>query len=187
MASNIKAVGQAVRPDADEAGELFREAVRGATPLADRLRAPAAKPTPAGLPRAPTDDVPDAGRGMEVDDGRGRAFGVSRKTLRELAGGRLPPQATLDLHGHSARVAREHLVRFVTQARTDGLRVVLIITGKGERPRGRAPAAPGERLRDLVPGWLAGPLASALLAFTPARAEHGGAGAIYVLLRSPTP
>jgi DNA-nicking Smr family endonuclease len=183
MPSNINAVGQAVRPDADE-GELFREAVRGATPLADRLRVPAAKPTPSGLPRA---DPPVDSRGMEVDDGGGRAFGVSRKTLRQLAAGRLPPQATLDLHGHSARVARERLDRFVIQARTEGLRVVLVITGKGERPRGRAPASPGERLRDLVPTWLAGPLAPALLAFTPARAEHGGAGAIYLLLRSPTP
>jgi DNA-nicking Smr family endonuclease len=182
----MSVVGEAVRPDADEADELFREAVRGAKPLADRRRVPAARPDPVGLPRA--HEVGPDGQGLQVDRGRGRAFGVSRKTMRDLAAGRLAPQATVDLHGHTSRAARDRLSRFLAQARAEHLRIILVITGKGDRPRRpREPDLPRERLRDLVPDWLAGPLAPAVLAFTPARAEHGGAGAIYVLLRSSTP
>lgn len=174
MAGNIDLVGHAVRRDADEA-DLFREAVRGATPLVDRQRvsasAPAAGPRRSAPARGP----------FEVDGSGGRAFGVSRKTLRALASGQLPVEATLDLHRHPSRAAQERLTRFVAESRAGGLRVVLVITGKGDRSRSL------ERLRDLVPDWLAGPLSPAILAFTQARAEHGGAGALYVLLRTATP
>jgi DNA-nicking Smr family endonuclease len=172
-------VGHAARGEADEGdGELFREALRGVTPLSDRRRVPVSGRT-AGAPaqRAPAEETP----GLQLDADGARAFGVSRKTLRELAAGRPAPQATLDLHRHGSRVARERLTRFVVDARAAGLRAVLVITGKAERSRGP------ERLRDLVPDWLAGPLAGSILAFTTARAEHGGAGALYVLLRATAP
>jgi DNA-nicking Smr family endonuclease len=173
-------VGQAVRGEADEGdGELFRRAVRDATPLADRRRVPVSgRSAGAAAPRAP---APRDATGLQIDAGGGRAFGVSRKTLRELAAGRPAPQATLDLHRNRSRVALERLTRFVAESRDSGLRAVLVITGKAERSPGP------ERLRDLVPDWLAGPLAASVLAFTPARAEHGGAGALYVLLRATVP
>ena len=173
MAGTIDLVGHAVRRDADEA-DLFREAVSGATPLADRQRVGASRST--GVRKAPRPTGP-----FEVEGSDGRAFGVSRKTLRALAAGQLPVESTLDLHRHPARAAQERLTRFVAESRGSGLRMVLVITGKGDRSRSL------ERLRDLVPVWLAGPLSPAILAFTPARAEHGGAGALYVLLRTATP
>jgi DNA-nicking Smr family endonuclease len=179
MAGTINLVGQAVRRDADEA-DLFREAVRDATPLADRQRVRATADVPARAPAGPR-RAPRQSGPLEVEPSGGRAFGVSRKTLRELAAGRTPPEATLDLHRHTARAAQERLTRFVAESRTAGRRSVLVITGKGDHSRSL------ERLRDLVPVWLAGPLAPAILAFTPARAEHGGAGALYVLLRTATP
>jgi DNA-nicking Smr family endonuclease len=173
-------VGHAVRGGADESeGELFRRAVRGATPLADRRRVPVSGRS-AGAPaaRAP---APEESTSLQLEEDGGRAFGVSRKTLRDLAAGRPAPQATLDLHRNGAALARERLTRFVAESRADGLRAVLVITGKAERsPR-------PERLRDLVPDWLSGPLAASVLAFTPARTEHGGAGALYVLLRAIAP
>jgi len=168
--------------DGDDAGELFREAVRGATPLHDRRRVPISGPARAGQRRAkPARD--DGTAKLHVDEAGGRAFGVSRKTMRELAAGALPLQATLDLHRHTSREAYERLTRFLAESRATGLRSILVITGKGraEEPAGMASR---ERLRDLVPAWLSGQLASRVLAFTPARAEHGGAGALYVLLRT---
>ncbi|HWM89032.1 MAG TPA: Smr/MutS family protein [Kofleriaceae bacterium] len=179
-------MGHAVRRDADEGGDLFREAVRDATPLADRHRVAASSRPPrsprsiGASPAASAAEGRPAPRpaGLQIDGERGRAFGVSRKTMRELASGRPPTEATLDLHRHTAQSARERLTRFLTESRAAGLRAVLVITGKGERSQGP------ERLRDLVPGWFSGPLAPAILAFTPARAEHGGAGALYVLLRA---
>jgi DNA-nicking Smr family endonuclease len=173
-------VGQAVRGDADESeGELFSRAVRGATPLADRRRVPVSgRSAGAAAARAPASEQTTS---LQRESDGARAFGVSRKTLRELAAGRPAPQATLDLHRNGARLACERLTRFVAESRAAGLRAVLVITGKADRSPGP------ERLRDLVPDWLAGRLAASILAFTPARAEHGGAGALYVLLRATAP
>ncbi len=173
-------VGQAVRRDADEDGELFREAVRGARPLADRRRV-AVSGRSAGAGARPASPAATESKGLQRDGASGHAFGVSRKTLRELAAGRLAPEATLDLHRRTAAAARDRLTRFLADSRASGARAVLVITGKAERSPGP------DRLRDLVPDWLCGPLSGAVLAFTPARAEHGGAGAIYVLLRASRP
>jgi DNA-nicking Smr family endonuclease len=173
-------VGQAVRRDADEDGELFREAVRGARPLADRRRV-AVQGRSTGAAARPAAPAPAKRQELQRDGASGHAFGVSRKTLRELAAGRLPPEATLDLHRRTAAAALDRLTRFLADSRASGARAVLVITGKAERSPGP------DRLRDLVPDWLCGPLAGSVLAFTPARAEHGGAGALYVLLRASRP
>lgn len=130
-------------------------------------------PAPAE-PRAPAFAVSE-------DRSHGRAADVSRKTARELAAGKFPPLARLDLHRLTLDHARERLAAFVAEARSAGHRSVLIVTGLAER------SPVGTRLRDHVPGWLAGPLGGSVLAFAPAAAEHGGAGAIYVLLRLPRP
>jgi DNA-nicking Smr family endonuclease len=57
-----------------------------------------------------------------------------------------------------------------------GCRCVLVVTGKGVES--------GGTLRHMVPRWL---YESAnrehIVAFCPAQARHGGAGALYVLLR----
>ena len=172
-------VGQAVRRDTDEDGELFREAVRGARPLADRRRV-AVQGRSAGAAARPA-AAPAKSQDLQRDGASGHASGVSRKTLRELAAGRLAPEATLDLHRRTAAAALDRLTRFLADSRASGARAVLVITGKAERSPGP------DRLRDLVPDWLCGPLAGSVLAFTPARAEHGGAGALYVLLRASRP
>jgi len=59
---------------------------------------------------------------------------------------------------------------------------VLVITGKGGAEDGDASAR--GVLRRQVPLWLsASGLREAVIAFAPAAAEHGGAGALYVRLR----
>ncbi len=163
-----------MRHSNDDGAELFADAVSGTQPLANRERA--RPPDPAGSARAPSPPAPPAFT-LSEDGSSGRAPDVSRKTARELAAGRFPPRATLDLHRMSVEVARERVMSFVTDARSAGHRSVLIITGVAER------SPSGARLRDHVPGWLSGPLGGVVLAFAPARAEHGGAGALYVLVR----
>lgn len=181
MPSSIEDVGEAARRDGDDATDLFREAVQGATPLADRHRVRVIGPAAARSREAsPGAAQPrEKTRVLRPDGEGGRAHGVNRKTVRQLAAGRLAPEATLDLHRLTAEAARERLERFVARSRAANHRVVLVITGKAER------SPVGGRLRDLVPGWLSVPLAAAVLAYAPARPEHGGAGALYVLLRSP--
>ena len=65
-------------------------------------------------------------------------------------------------------------------------RLVLVITG---RPRPAEAADRGERrgaIRAKVLDWLAlGPHASRIAAVRPAHRRHGGAGALYVVLRRP--
>src|SRR5258708_1982920 len=75
-----------------------------------------------------------------------------------------PPNAGLD--------------RFVRQAWRDGLRVLLIITGKGSVRDG------GGVLRRNLPRWLAsGEHGPRVLRIESAQPRHGGSGAYYVLLR----
>ena len=73
--------------------------------------------------------------------------------------------------------AHRALARFVARAYDDGRRAMLVITGKGSRE--------GEGvLRRAVPRWLAEPSCrGVVLAIEEAQGRHGGAGALYVLLR----
>ena len=165
-----------MRHSSDDGAELFADAVSGARPLENRERA--RPPAPTGTARA-TGEAAATTFVLSEDGSRGRAADVSKKTVRELAAGAFPPRATLDLHRLTIDEARGRVATFIADSRAAGHRSVLVITGMAER----SPA--GARLRDHVPGWLAGPLGGSVLAFAPARAEHGGAGALYVLVRQP--
>jgi DNA-nicking Smr family endonuclease len=105
---------------------------------------------------------------------------------RRMIRGKLKPEARIDLHGMTLADAHPALIRFVTDAWDRGLRLVLVITGKGSRApedEGPIPARRGV-LRQQVPGWLAAPpLATFVLEVREAHQRHGGGGAFYVYLR----
>ena len=105
---------------------------------------------------------------------------------RKLAKGLLQPDFTLDLHGHTVAAAHARLDSGLGQAGAMGARVVLVITG---RPRPVEAADRGTMrgaIRAKVLDWLAlGPHASRIAAVRPAQRRHGGAGALYVVLRRP--
>lgn len=110
---------------------------------------------------------------------------MDRKTFERMARGKLAPEARIDLHGMTLSEAHGELIRFVLNAHTDGLRLILVITGKGKRgeDHGPIPARIGA-LRHQVPQWLAlPPLGLAILQVTTASLKHGGEGAYYVYLR----
>ena len=68
------------------------------------------------------------------------------------------------------------LAGFVTGSRAAGRRCVLVITGHGRMS--------GGILKSAVPRWLHEPeLRHHVLAIAPARPQHGGHGALYLLLR----
>jgi len=112
---------------------------------------------------------------------------MDRRRFEKLRRGRLEPEARLDLHGMTSARAHAALAGFVAAAFAGGLRLVLVITGKGRA--GEAEALAPHRhgvLRHSVPHWLAAPpLASKVLQVAPAHLRHGGAGAYYVYLRRP--
>ena len=84
----------------------------------------------------------------------------------------------IDLHGMTQDHAHATLDRFIAAAWSDGKRMLLVITGKGNVGSG------GGVLRRSVPRWLAaGDHAARVLRVETAQPRHGGGGALYVLLR----
>ena len=117
----------------------------------------------------------------------GRAPGLDRSSAIKLAKGKFTIQGKLDLHGMTQRQAHAALIDFIQTSFCDRKRNLLVITGKG-RPKGREEVVGyGKRegiLKSTVPKWLdESPLQGLVLAFTTSQREHGGAGALYVLLR----
>lgn len=103
----------------------------------------------------------------------------------KMTRGKLEPEARIDLHGMTMAEAHPELIRFILNAQTAGLRLVLVITGKGKpaADHGPIPTRTGV-LRHQVPHWLRmAPLGPAVLQVTESHLKHGGGGAYYVYLR----
>ena len=107
----------------------------------------------------------------------GAVIGVDRRLADRLKRGRLPIDATLDLHGLTQSEAHAAVQGFVARAAERGRRTLLIVTGKGRRDGAGV-------LKSALPRWLnEAPVRDDILALAEARPEHGGSGAFYVLLR----
>ncbi|MFO1049870.1 MAG: Smr/MutS family protein [Geminicoccaceae bacterium] len=101
---------------------------------------------------------------------------LDRRSWLRLRRGRYPIDARLDLHGLNQVEAHGRLAAFLSGAQARGNRCVLVITGRGLRY--------GGTLREMTPRWLeAEPNRRLVLSFSEARLQHGGEGALYVLLR----
>lgn len=110
---------------------------------------------------------------------------MDAKTHGKMTRGKLAPEARIDLHGLTLSEAHPELIRFILNSQSDGMRLVLVITGKGKRNQdiGPIPQRMGI-LRHQVPHWLRmPPLGQAVLQVSEAHLKHGGSGAYYVYLR----
>jgi DNA-nicking Smr family endonuclease len=152
---------------------VWAEAMRGVTPLPGR-RAPAPPPL------LPNDPPPAADR-LPLEAGpapRAQFAGLDRANAERLKRGLRPIEARLDLHGRTQVEAHRELIDFVEASYRGGRRCVLVVTGRGFGPDG-----PGV-LKRAVPRWLAeAGLRRRILAVAAAQPQHGGAGALYLLLR----
>ena len=197
--------------DEDDDARLWENVTRSVKPIARRKIVPeAAAPTPAARTREPERGTepdrkpPDAPAGRErVDidklrigakDGPaqaagarpgsgglsyGDAPGVDRRTATRFRRGLMPMDAKLDLHGHTRESGRQALTGFLRAHRAAGRRCVLVVTGKGLKDDWSVGA-----LRQALPGWLNAPdLRRLILAYCQAQPQHGGSGAVYILLR----
>lgn len=107
----------------------------------------------------------------------GASAGVDRRTADRLRRGKMKLDGTLDLHGMTQAKAHGALTLFIETAHMADKRCLLVITGKGQGILKRA-----------VPFWLSDPfLKPKILSVMTARQEHGGDGALYVLLRRRRP
>ena len=172
----------------DDELQLWRRAMTGVTPLhpappeppggkgqpgttdaagATPPKAAAHKPA---RPERPTTQLPHLAPGVTA--------GLDHRTAERLRRGKLAIEARLDLHGLRQAEAHAELAGFVERSYQAGLRVLLVITGKGTL---REEAGV---LRSQVPRWLNEPrLRQRVIGFQPAQRRHGGDGALYVLLR----
>lgn len=116
-----------------------------------------------------------------------------RRTAQRLGRGNVEPESRIDLHGESLGTARFALLNFVVRQRQLGIRLVLVITGKGSSPFARhtlhghshfhTPEREG-KLRREVPIWFHDiEFRKHIIGFQPAHPRHGGGGAFYVKLR----
>ena len=61
---------------------------------------------------------------------------MDAKAFARMSRGKLSPEARIDLHGMTLAEAHPELIGFILNAQAQGLRLVLVITGKGKRRRG---------------------------------------------------
>ena len=172
--------------------DLFLDAMNGVAPLkrSGRQVTPEGETDPT---REPYDsDTETVKQLRELVDGKiefqlefseeyieGRVSGLDTRILAKLKTGRLSPEGHLDLHGQNAPQAYANLIQFMKDSYLAGRRCVLLIPGRGKN----SPEGYGV-LRDRVKTWLTqDPFKRVVLAFCTALARHGGAGALYVLLR----
>lgn len=196
-----------------EDAELWARITRTVEPLAGRARpigpphgkslkpsapshavARGGKRTAAGLATASSASAAPSGKVGQPKVHRVPPGGtLDRRTRQRLARGMVEIEARLDLHGFGVEEAHARLRAFIIRARGQGLRTVLVITGKGASPHVRhtlhgyehwhAPERAG-RLRRLLPEWLSeAGIAEHVAGFQPAHPKHGGGGAFYVRLR----
>jgi DNA-nicking Smr family endonuclease len=105
---------------------------------------------------------------------------------QKLQRGKIALEAIIDLHGMRHGEAHAALHRFLWQAQARGIRLVLVITGKGKSPQGGFASGEGGILKRSVPEWLREPaLRGLVVGFEAAADIHGGSGALYVRLRRP--
>lgn len=111
---------------------------------------------------------------------------LGRRLKQRVARGRDPIEARLDLHGFTQTQAHAELLRFLRRAQSDGVRIALVVTGKGTgKGTGHHEGAPVRGvLKRQVPMWLSLPeFRFLVVGFEDAHLGHGGQGALYVRLR----
>ena len=93
------------------------------------------------------------------------------------------PDRTIDLHGHTLASAHALLDHQLDQAIRHGERTILLVTGRPPRKESERPHARGA-IRAAIGDWLQlSRHADAIAAVRGAHPRHGGAGALYIILR----
>jgi DNA-nicking Smr family endonuclease len=171
----------------DEEIELWITVARSVTPGRGKILPHQPKPVtplePVDAPLAPRAPELALPAPAKISPPIPALSGVERRLKAKLAQGKAGVDAVLDLHGMHQHTAFGALRHFLSTAQRDGAKLVLVITGKGERPSAD-PLEQGGVLRRAVPHWLSAPeMRTIVIGFEEATRPHGGAGALYVRIR----
>lgn len=172
-------VKRPIRPDELKLWSLVASTVH---PLPGRKVTQPAEPPP---PTPPSGKVADPAARVPIAEAKLPARpphpwlgpeGIEPRRKHRIAKDRDAIGGRIDLHGLDQDRARPALIGFIRGAQEDGIRAVLVITGKGSRGDGV--------LRRRVPEWLADPsLREVVAGISEAHRRHGGEGALYVALK----
>jgi DNA-nicking Smr family endonuclease len=171
-----------MHPETDDDAELFRAEMRDVKRLHPHDRVTQPRPPSGRALQREADErevLQEMMHGPPVDSGDELSYrgpGLQEAAFRRLKRGAFHVSGELDLHGMTSAEASIAIVQFLAEARDRDWRCVRIIHGKGIRSKGQGPV-----LKQRVDGWLR--RHRDVLAFCSARPEHGGTGAVYVLLR----
>lgn len=102
--------------------------------------------------------------------------GVQHGVFKRLKRGDYAIEASLDLHHHTLRQAREALFNFIQLCHRRGVRSAIVVHGMGRHSKPH-PAL----LKSYVAKWLA--QLDPVMAYHSAQRHHGGKGSVYVMLR----
>ena len=163
-----------------EPSEDLAEAVRKAIPKAEPDFRQATAPLPSVTAPKVTFSLAEA----EVRPVSRAEPGLDRRTADRIRKGTRQPEAKIDLHGMRAERAHRACLTFLGDALSRGLRMVLVITGKGRQESDEFMRSGRGVLRESLPGWLrASPMGGSIVGIYQAHPRHGGAGAFYVYLK----
>tara|TARA_S200000501_G_C20759534_1_gene715457 strand:- start:386 stop:991 length:606 start_codon:yes stop_codon:yes gene_type:complete len=115
--------------------------------------------------------------------------GLDRKRHVLLKKGKLSPEKTIDLHGLSTKRAEEEVLAFLFQSYSQGLRLVLVITGKGRNSIQKVSNSVHQTndigiIKKSLTSWIKNSdIMPLILHIMPAHSKHGGDGAFYVYLK----
>jgi DNA-nicking Smr family endonuclease len=196
MTSNIMARRRTLHPDEQALWQTVARTARAMRP-ASAVTLPETAPSITTPPKAP-DPIPMFSLGEKARSSTAHRIAppisesltqaplqMDAKAFGKMTRGKLAPEARLDLHGMTLAQAHPELIHFILNAQSAGLRLVLVITGKGKaKPdHGPIPQRMG-LLRHQVPQWLRlPPLGPVVQQVAEAHLRHGGTGAYYVYLR----
>jgi DNA-nicking Smr family endonuclease len=141
-------------------------------------QAASSKPAPQANPAAPR---PTAAAPVARPTARSIGETLDGGWDRRLRRGLVAPDATIDLHGHTLASAHGVLDDAIGRSLAHGDRLLLVITGRPPQPGGESRRG---AIRAALPDWLTrSHHAHRIAAVRGAHSRHGGAGALYLVLR----
>lgn len=161
------------RPLTSEEKRLWRESNRFTKRyIPEEEREPEAqseKPSPVAARQPPRKDPTPARTPQELTP---LSALEAKKRMRSMG----EVQATLDLHGMTQEEAYRALTRLIARAERQGLRHVVVITGKGRGGEGV--------LKRCLPQWLSvAPLRASIAGYYYGHRREGGEGLVHVLVK----
>ena len=111
---------------------------------------------------------------------KNESLGIDRKLDKKLKSGNFVADIRVDFHGLKLDEAFDYLIDTIKYAYDNGLKFVLVVTGKGYGTKlGK------KSIKSQIEHWMTHPdISSRVVKYVDAQQKDGGTGAIYVLVKS---